>query len=398
MQNYWSPGHPAHKLSFFLLYSSLTLFLLGQFGRISFFEGTINGYLYEFFLCFFLLIVMFRKRLTLFKDAFSRLPGGFIFILTLLGTFLVSAGEFTPLENLAGFLYTARFILYFLFLICVSFLLKKEKMDRRFADALFIFTGMIIALSTLQFFFYRNLRNLFYLGWDEHAGRVFGLFLEPYVAASVFGMLLLFLLLNYDSFKNRKKIAILFLVALSTLSFLTYSRGFYVSFFILLSILFFKTRKKRFAVSLMGLMVFTALALSRPGGEGTAITRTASVSSRLVSYREGIRLFQSRPFFGVGYNRIRYVKEEKFPQRRGSIPDHAGASFHSSFLIILATTGLIGFISYLAFLKDLFYFTPSSGYYLLFLVIFSLFDNVLLHPFILFLFVVIIAFPTPSRT
>ena len=64
---------------------------------------------------------------------------------------------------------------------------------------------------------------------------------------------------------------------------------------------------------------------------------------------------------------------------------HSGASFHSSFLVMLVTGGMVGLAFFLVLLVKLSREVPNGGIYLGFLGLLSFFDNILLHPFILFL-------------
>ena len=73
-------------------------------------------------------------------------------------------------------------------------------------------------------------------------------------------------------------------------------------------------------------------------------------------------------------------------EETGSDLTHSGASFHSSFLIILVTSGLIGLTLFILVLIRLAGINEISRFAVLFLSLFSLSDNILLHPFVLFLF------------
>ncbi|MFH0979866.1 MAG: O-antigen ligase family protein, partial [Candidatus Roizmanbacteria bacterium] len=115
----------------------------------------------------------------------------------------------------------------------------------------------------------------------------------------------------------------------------------------------------------------------KPTGEGVNLTRTFSIISRVEDYREGINLFIKKPILGYGYNRLRYVR---------NIQDsHAGASFSSSYLTILVSSGIMGLIGLMSLVRLIWKKKKNFRFLLLFLAVVSLFDNVLLHPFVLFL-------------
>ena len=117
--------------------------------------------------------------------------------------------------------------------------------------------------------------------------------------------------------------------------------------------------------------------IPKPSGEGVNLKRFYSIASRGEDYLIGFNLWKKKPILGYGYNRIRYVKKD------GSV--HSGASFSSSFLTMMVSSGIIGLLGFLGVLINLGRINKRSQYLIIFLGIISLFDNVLLHPFILYL-------------
>ncbi len=158
---------------------------------------------------------------------------------------------------------------------------------------------------------------------------------------------------------------------------LSFSRSIYLGLSLTLIYLFIQ--QKQFKKIVLFLLFFVTLIffLPKPSGEGVNLKRLYSIESRIEDYREGISLWKNKPGFGYGYNRIRYVKNND------SI--HSGAAFSSSFLTILVSSGIIGLLSFIWVLWSLRRLNKIAPILLIFLSIISLFDNVLLHPFILFL-------------
>jgi O-antigen ligase len=113
-------------------------------------------------------------------------------------------------------------------------------------------------------------------------------------------------------------------------------------------------------------------------GQGVGVTRIFSISARIDDYKQAINLWEKSPLIGFGYNRIRYLKNQ-------TQAIHSGASFNSSYLIILVTTGVIGLMGFMGLMKQMWVMEKNRRYLILFIFIISLFDNILLHPFILFL-------------
>lgn len=123
-----------------------------------------------------------------------------------------------------------------------------------------------------------------------------------------------------------------------------------------------------------------------------------SASERLISWDKGLVLAKENFIYGVGFNNLRYVLSEK-----NLIPvyttdgGHAGSGIDSSFLFVLATTGILGFVTFIIFwlsfviisLKNYFrtkdLFSLSVGSFLIGTLIGSQFINALFFPSIMFL-------------
>ena len=81
-------------------------------------------------------------------------------------------------------------------------------------------------------------------------------------------------------------------------------------------------------------------------GEGVKLERTYSVWARAESWKTAWNIFSQNPILGVGFNTYRYAQG-------ASADSHAGAGVDSSLLLVLATTGIVGFVIYLKYLKYL---------------------------------------------
>jgi O-antigen ligase len=127
----------------------------------------------------------------------------------------------------------------------------------------------------------------------------------------------------------------------------------------------------------VAIFLFGILIIPKPFGEGVNLKRVFTVESRFIDYSKAIELWKKKPIFGYGYNHIRSLKQE--------MVSHAGASFHSSYLIMLVSGGIIGLFLFLAILYKISTVNSFSHYAVLFLGILSLSDNILLHPFVIFL-------------
>ena len=378
-----------------ILYFLFLLFSLGSLGRLSFIGQEINVYLYEFAYALFLgyLVVKYRfSPLQKEKNIFNYI---YVFLLLAVATFLFSLFSFTTSQNTVAALYLLRLALYLLGIPYVLHHVQQRKKHKESLKPMLLYAAFTAAFAIVQYLYYPNLRNLEYLGWDPHQFRVFGSVFDTSTAAALYGMILLFLM-----FVGKKIIkspvvwlgSIIFFVVVGAL---TYSRGFYLSITITL-LYYLLIANKRLVSALYVLLVAVALIalIPKPQGESANLMRLFTIQSRATDYQTAAALWQKNPILGIGYNHIRYVKP-------GALEDdynHAGASLSSSFLIILVTTGIVGLAAYLLMLYKLSQTSQIAFYSIMFLSVFSLSDNIFLHPFVLFLETFFIAWGITSRT
>lgn len=366
--------------------ASLGLFLLGQVGRLSLNQQEVNIYIYEIPYFLWISYLLFKQRNT------YKVPKAVIgFTGVLLATFLLGIFSVSAYSNVVSFMYLVRLSLYL-----VGFSLTFELFSKKIVSPIYIkiFIALIGTIGVVQYFLYSNLRNLQYLGWDPHLSRVFGQFLDTSVAGAIYGLILIFVLHNRELFPKASKI--LFATVYTFLGLFTYSRGFMASF--LASVVGYSLliKKNWLLLILAGEIVIMFVALApTPFGEGVNLLRTSTIESRVSDYEQGLKLWQKNPEFGVGYNRIRYYKPVIGKELNGK--SHAGASYHSSFITILVTAGLVGLGAFSYWLWTIAQMNSFSTISAIFLGVYSLFDNILLHPFILFLWPVLIGITSRKK-
>ena len=232
----------------------------------------------------------------------------------------------TNMNWLISGLYLVRFTLYS-FLVAIGVWLKKTA--RISLPGLFISGSMIALLGLLQYWLYPDLRNLYYLGWDPHHYRVFSTMLDPNFTGII---LVLTLWLGIYLYLTLHKNTLLHLLVILALGFdvlallLTYSRGSFIAFLFGLGLWCY--RRNKFFIFLLALGFFCAsiLMLPKSPGESVDLSRTISVWSRWQNSQEAIGLWLNAPVLGHGFNVF---------------------GIHNSWLFILATTGVLGMLSYL---------------------------------------------------
>lgn len=376
-------------LKFFLL-TSFILFQFGQMGRISFLNQHVNVYLYELVMGLFILFVFIKYKLIPLTNLWKSDKSFFLLFFIFLISFINKVSFYSLGENLIAFAYFVRLFIYSIFAIYTYFYLRKEPLFLKKQDTYIpIFAIGIITTSLLQYFFYPDLRNLLYLGWDPHLYRLFGVFFDASISASVYAIFIIFFLIN--SFQNKivLKYKYFFVFLFLALLILTYSRDLIISLLFTVILFFIRTKKVFFIFFFIIFFVVVYNIAPKTWGEGVNLKRTFSIQSRFIDYSTGLKMWEKAPLFGIGYNRLRYDRQRL---NTGILNDssHAGASFHSSYLIILVTAGLFGLLAILFVQYSLFTKIAASGYYMILISIASLGDNIMLHPFILFLLSVLI--------
>lgn len=265
------------------------------------------------------------------------IPGlSFIGIATL--SLIYNSFSLSPNEFLTSFSYLARWVLYFgIYFVSASF-------DQKFKHLAFKFlmgAGIgILLLGFIQYLWYPDLRNLYYLGWDEHLYRLFSTFLDPNFTGA---FLVLFLLFTLSVFSPVLPIGILLAVLL------TYSRSAYLMLLISGGLFLILQKKFKILFGLLGILaVFIFVSTQFVSSEGTKLVRTTSSISRIDSDKKAIGIITSHPVLGVGFNAYRYaLQKENLQNPTKALEQHANSSPDTSLLFVLATTGVLGLSAYL---------------------------------------------------
>ncbi len=333
-----------------ILYILLILSL--SLGVISKIEVLPNANIYLFDVIS-IIIVFLNARYILFflKKNYRKFLFLFLFFIS------SSIGILFHVKNNTEFLvsisYLFRLILYLvLFIPLVKISLKKLSLIK---NAMLVSGLLFISLGYIQYIFYPNLRNLYYLGWDEHLYRLFSTFLDPNFAG-MFIVLVTFLYFDFlsDQFKKKSNIKkYLFLAGFFYIVpslFLTYSRSSLIAFFITVVYALVFLRKKIILLAFIICFILFLVVLPKNfGGEGVKLFRTASLAARSSEYIKAWDVFLKNPILGVGFNTLRYsTREYGYINSKEVNSSHAASGIPNSYLYILATTGILG-ITFLTF-------------------------------------------------
>lgn len=347
--------------------------LVGQFGRIELFGKLVNGYIQDPFVFLFLVFLMRQYGLMPLRNI-ARHKAALFFALTVLLSFVLSLSDYSLVSNAVALLYLVRIALYVLLGVYLHTLYNRKKTVVKGVERLLGFFSIgLLLFSVVQYFFFSDFWGLYAYGWDPHLYRMSATYIDVYVAAAIYGI--------FSLYWYRKQKLVLSLLFMTCLVF-TFSRSAYVSFILSVLVFFLLQKKWKELSAVLIIFVLFVVLVPKPFGEGVSLLRTASVNSRMRDYQMGITIAQKKPILGYGYNRIRYAKE-KLDLAKIDDRSHAVSSFHSSFLIILVTTGIVGFVLSLFLLFQYGMHNRAFMPILLYICSMSLFDNVLLHAFVL---------------
>lgn len=255
-----------------------------------------------------------------------------------------------PTELFVSFLYLIRWISYLSLFFAIG---QVDKKFRKKIEVFLLVDGIIVLfIGYIQFFFYPSLRNLFYLGWDEHLYRMFSSFFDPNFVGAFFVLYLIFIICLFWCNKRKSRNFVLFYSLLSTITlfaiFLTYSRS-ALLMLITSGIAFFSLiQRKKFILLLLGAILAFVLIISPYFYiENLDLFRTNSSLARLTTTQHALQIIQSHPLIGVGFDSYRYVQiRYHFTKEATDFPANSAAGVDTSLLFVCATTGIMGFISY----------------------------------------------------
>lgn len=342
----------ASKINYYL---GITLILVLGFGQLLKFNyHLVPIYLHDIIIALIILINV--------KALFRQIPRSFYFLLIGLIIGWLRAIDLFPINLLEiPPLYTLRLILY----LALYQIITNSKLI--IPIKYFWLSGIVTAIIGLtQYFLMPDMRWAQYLGWDDHLGRL----VMPHFDPSFTGiMLALTLLISVNKYNWRQwlKLPILFLSIL-----LTYSRSVWLS---LISTLIMMLPRKNLLIVLVISFVGIAMLPVR-FGEGTNLSRAFSITSRFNHDLAIMRSLGSDLLIGRGLNTFALETKSAY----GFTNNAKGPN--NSYLYILATMGVLGLIGWILLLKDMYQSSPYPATHI-FILIASLFNNVLFYPFVL---------------
>lgn len=338
-----------NKLFKILFVTTIVGFVFGQFARVQLGNGvaiTLLDLSVGLLVASWLFITILKKRRhkdPLLLPMFLFFGGGVI-------SLFVNSNNLQSNQLIVSFLYGLRWLGY----AALYFVVKDFQKDfkNKIKSLLFISGSAIVLLGFIQYFFYNNLRNLYYLEWDDHLYRLFSTFLDPNFASVFFALFFISIFgkLQEKFWKKETHTVILYgAVSLLTLLVLvlTYSRTGLITLIVgFVAYVWFHGHKK-LLIPFIVLLIFLLVIFSNVGVEGRNPFRSASSGERIKSMQVAFSIIQRNPVFGVGFNAYRYAQHRYgFRLSQQWETSHADAGTDNSWLFVLATTGIVGFLAY----------------------------------------------------
>lgn len=342
----------AAPITLFSLYLILILVFIGELYRF-------HGFLLLDFLIPIVagayLLINFVQNKSL-KPLPVTLAPALLFWLIGLSSLLINSDGMSYGEILNAAFYGARWISYFFLSVMVFRLSLPQKDLIKFG--LFGLALLIALAGFIQLIIMPDFTNMEILGWDPHQNRLLSTWFDP----NFVGGFLAFMtpLVLGEALDNKKRRLLLFAIAaiLALAVLLTLSRSAYLALLAALFIFGLFRSKKLLAA---GAVVFCLAILFIPPVQDrfesliqsaeSVFTETytlpdASARLRFASWEEGWDLFLEKPLLGQGYNRYKFAA-----LKLGTINDtniHSASGSDFSFLNILATSGILGFLPFFA--------------------------------------------------
>lgn len=341
----------------YLLILLLIIFPIVELGKIQMGSVSFSVNDIVFFITVSLWVILDFKKIK--KTNFKLLRPILLFSAIGLFSLVINFVNLTLNEFFVSFLYLARWILYSsIYFILVT---RDREFIKKFKYLLIVPICTVLIVGLVQFFFYPSLRNLFYLGWDEHLYRLFSSFLDPNFAGAFLVISLIYLIyLSWQSYIKKKRNIFIFTSVLAIVNFvsiyLTYSRSALIMLLVSLTVFLVLIKKVRLLI--LVLITFVVLIFLSPKAfqtEGTNIFRIFSSQERVKSAQVAVKIIGENPIFGVGFNAYRYA-QNKYANLNDSKWEttHSGAGTDNSFLFVLATAGIVGFVVYIYLIYKIF--------------------------------------------
>lgn len=331
------------NLIWFLIIGVILSVTLGEFGQFPF-GVTSSSFSISDILVSLIIILFLIWQIGIKKHL--QVPKSFKLIILF---WFIALASLVVSQNYSGALYLIRFIFYSSVFLPVFYLIKQKQITLEQLLKILIVPAFLIAiLGFIQIIFFPDIKALTDYGFDPHHNRLVSTFLDPNFTGSFLNIGLIILIYLYVT--QKKRTWGLLIIFLLTAIFLTFSRSAYLMLFLEIFILGLLKYRKLLLVLILAPLIFYFTVPKFAERINGAVNFDITAAERVESWQKGIAIFKENYLFGVGFNNIResYVKSnllKVFTKDGGN----SGAGVDSSFLFVLITTGIIGFLIYISF-------------------------------------------------
>lgn len=331
-----------------LFYLAVLTLSLGQFAVISR-GGGVPIYVFDFVVGIYALYGLFYFLGV--KKTFV-LPGGLIgfVIFTVLALLSLSIRLTTlALDEFAiSLFYWIRWTMYLLSALVLFNAVKNKLISLNSIVTTFAISALFISLvGFVQLIVLPDFSVLEpSLGWDPHKNRLASTFFDPNFTGGFLALVIgLLLSLHLNKVKRLTLTQMLVFVFIPLIAlFLTFSRSSWGMFAIIAFALGLLKSRWLLIMSLI-LMFLTYFAIPRVQTRISGVTDPAdSATFRLVSWGNTMEIAEDNLLLGVGFNSFRFAQRDYGFFETGTLGGNEGSGSDSSFLLVLATTGIFGFL------------------------------------------------------
>lgn len=269
----------------------------------------------------------------------------FIIVLSVVFNQDIAAKGFSPALKAKYFLFG------FLSIVPIGWYLKNHYNEKKISTLLYA-VCIATTVATLcglcgTFFGYIPLINKVVPVAGRYGG-LFGMVMNYAHNMAYFLIIILGLLLNYKTTKKWINIKILIAVFVICIIgfYFSYTRGAWLAFLAGIPFFFFKKHKAYFLSIIVGLFILGASIYYFAGAN---VVRPQSEVERISQWKSAIKAFEERPVLGFGYLNFE-AHSSNIKKRYGIEAAYFRSHAHNNFLEILASTGILGFCAFIAWL------------------------------------------------
>ena len=287
---------------------------------------------------------------------------GLTFLSIALFSWILGAWELDIKAKILSFAYLVRFFSILVLAASVKDILAKTNNNLdRFFNNLFIILALVVFLGFMQFYLLADI-SMFSTagGFDPHMGRLLGTWMDPNFVAGLLAFFIPIIIGKIYSSEDTKEKSWLTLLCIVCLyaGLLTFSRSGYLA--IAAGLFFYFLFRDPKIILIGGFIAMMGISSNdRARQRVTALSGTfqavlfrdtdevdVTAKLRVQSWQKTFELWKKYPVFGVGYNTYRYRAAEE-----GLVDESnfSSGGSDSTLLTVLVTTGVIGFLSFLFF-------------------------------------------------